>query len=567
MALGDTYSIHVKLYAANTGRNLENLGDYYILIPYADYSTRLTEKYIVRYGLITGEYSNFTSWCPEESSFSSVLPYNTATYPNMESQSQNFRNYFPRTKLIGLSADSTLVIESYATGKFIEFVSSGMYCYPTLQDYHDQTNRTFVNNVLFSIGPNEASGDKFGLVITSFYNSLGADGIPNSIYNIGLNGFRSSQNSIFVSGYYYNHLSNSAVGMVMSTFGGGPEHVKPIPSGGGEDPFSPGGESEPGGGEGDYDDSSDPVDFPPLPPTSAVDTGFITLYNPSTTQLQNLANYMWSGAFDLNTFRKIFADPMDCILGLSIVPVAIPNGGTKNVTVGNISTGVSMTVAQSQYVEIDCGTFNITEFWGAYLDYEPYTKFSIYLPYIGIKPISADDIMGKTLHVKYHVDILSGACIAYIKCGDSVLYSYIGQCSSSIPISGNDWTNVINGALTIATAIGECVATGGAMAPSDVKDIASTAINSLKPEISKSGSLSGTGGLMGIQKPYLITVRPIQALPTAQNHYTGYPSFVTASLASLSGYTEIDQIHLENIPATDIELSEIESLLKGGVIL
>ena len=334
-----------------------------------------------------------------------------------------------------------------------------------------------------------------------------------------------------------------------------------------KDPFSPGGESDTGGGTGDFDGTGDNVDIPGLPTLSATDASFITLFNPSTEQLKSLASYMWSNGFDLATFKKLFANPMDCILGLSIVPVAVPNGDSSTVSVGNISTGVSMTKAATQYVKVDCGTLNVNEYWGAYLDYDPYTKAEIYLPYIGTHALSVDDIMGKAVHVVYHVDILSGACAAYVKCGSSVLYTFIGQCSSSIPITGNDWTNVINGVLSIAGAVGSMVATGGAAAPMAAGMIASTAVNGLKPNVEKSGSMSGTGGMLGVQTPYLILTRPRQALPSKQNTFTGYPSFITSKLDSLSGYTEIEEIHLENIPGTEQEISEIENLLKRGVII
>lgn len=337
------------------------------------------------------------------------------------------------------------------------------------------------------------------------------------------------------------------------------------------DPYNPGGDTgndDTGrtGGTGDFDGTSDSIDFPGLPSLSAVDTGFITLFNPSASQLKSLANYMWSGLFDLDTFKKIFANPMDCILGLSIVPVNVPSGDSDTVKVGNISTGVTMTKAASQYVSVDCGTLNINEFWGAYLDYSPYTKAEIYLPYVGTHPLDIDDIMNKPVHVKYHIDILSGACIAFVKCGDSVLYSFIGQCSSSIPITGNDWTNVINGVINIAGAVGSMVMSGGMSAPMAIGQIASTAVNSSKPSVEKSGSLSGTGGMLGLQTPYMILTRPRQALPAQQNIYTGYPSFITRTLSSVSGYTEVDHVHLENIPGTESELAEIESLLKTGVI-
>lgn len=333
------------------------------------------------------------------------------------------------------------------------------------------------------------------------------------------------------------------------------------------DPYTQGGESDTGGGTGNFDGTSVDVDFTSLPTLSAVDTGFITLYNPTVTQLQALASYMWSGAFDLDTFKKLFADPMQAILGLSIVPGPVPSSGSQAVKVGNISTGISMTKAASQYIDVDCGTLNVEEFWGAYLDYEPYTKAEIYLPYIGTHQIAVDDIMGKAVHIKYHIDILSGACAAEIKCGGSVLYTFIGSVAVSIPVTGNDWTNVINGVLSIAGAVGSLVATGGASAPAAAGEIASAAVNSLKPNIEKSGAVSGGGGLMSGKVPVLILTRPRQALPTSQNEFTGYPAFITRSLGAVSGYTEVHKIRLGGISATDAELDEIENLLKGGVIL
>lgn len=339
------------------------------------------------------------------------------------------------------------------------------------------------------------------------------------------------------------------------------------------DPYEPGGSSGGNGGNGTFGGgntifggNSDSIDVPPLPTASASSAGFITLFNPSLAQLNNLANYMWSDLFSLDTFKKIFADPMDCILGLSIVPVKPASAGTSTVKIGNVSTDVSMNKTSSQYVAVDCGTIDVKEYWGAYLDYAPYTQCEIYLPYVGTKKISVDDVMNKAVHVVYHVDILSGACNAYVKCGDSVLYTFVGQCSSSIPISGNDWTNVLNGAISVAGKIGLAMATGGATALMSGLGAASSIISSSKPTVERSGAMSSTGGLLGIQKPYLILTRPKQALPENQNKYTGYPSFITMKLSDCTGYTEIDSVHLENMSCTDEETQEIENLLKSGVI-
>lgn len=333
-----------------------------------------------------------------------------------------------------------------------------------------------------------------------------------------------------------------------------------------DDPYWQGDYSGSGGGGGDFDNTSTPIQIPELPSISAASTGFISLFNPTLAQLNELASYMWSNLFDIDGWKKLFADPMDAILGLSIVPVAVPSGGVKEVKVGNISTGISLTVASTQFVEVDCGSINVNEYWGAYLDYEPYTQAQIFLPYIGIRPISVDEIMGKTIHVVYHVDILTGACCCFVKCGDSVLYTYNGQCSIPIPITGANYTSVVNGVISVAASVGSLVASGGASAPTAISAIATSSVNQMKPQIEKSGSISGSAGVLNMQTPYLILIRPRQALPNKQNGFIGYPSLITVQLTELSGYTEVQSIHLENIPATQEELAEIESLLKGGVI-
>lgn len=335
------------------------------------------------------------------------------------------------------------------------------------------------------------------------------------------------------------------------------------------DPYENGGNSTPSAMIGDFDGDSDEIDFPTLPTLSAVDTGFIAIYNPTLQQLKDLATYMWDDSlFSIAGWQKLFADPMDAILALAIVPVAVPNGGTVNVKVGNVDTTVPMTKAQTQYIELDCGTLNVNEYWSAYLDYEPHTKCEIYLPYCGTHQLSVDDIMNKSVHVKYHIDILSGGCVAYVKCGGSVLYEFAGQCATMIPISAQEYGNVISSVVSVAISIGSMVASGGASAPLAVPALANTALNGgLKPNIEKSGSVSGVAGLLSIQKPYLILTRPKQAHPENQSHYTGYPSFITENLSTLSGYTEIEKIHIENVPGTSDEIEEIERLLKEGVVL
>lgn len=335
------------------------------------------------------------------------------------------------------------------------------------------------------------------------------------------------------------------------------------------DPYTEGGGSTSvGGGTGNFDSSSEAVPVPSLPTLSASEAGFITLFNPSVTNLSDLSRYMWvNPLFDMANWKKIFADPMDAILGLSIVPVTVPTSGSANVNIGNITTSIVMPLVSSQYVTVDCGSIQVNEFWGGYLDYAPYTKLEIYLPYCGIHPLNIDDIMGKTIQVVYHIDILSGGCCAFIKSGDAILYSFAGQCCANIPITNENWTRLINGVLSSAIAIGSMMASDGATAPHAAPQLASAVTNDLKPTVERSGAMSGTTGILAYQKPYLIFTRPRQAVPANQNKFLGYPSYITATISDLRGFTEFESVHLDHIGCTDAELTELENLLKAGVIL
>lgn len=333
------------------------------------------------------------------------------------------------------------------------------------------------------------------------------------------------------------------------------------------DPYQEGEGSEEAGGDGEEDESDD-IDFTDAPTSGIAYSGFITIFTPDLSQLQSLASYMWTGAFDVTNWRKIFANPMDAILGLHIIPISPGYSGNKEVKVGGMGTGVSMDYTTIRYHKASMGTCDVPKKWGAYLDYSPYTKTSIFLPYIGFRELDTDDIMGRSIALQYIIDILTGACVAELKCGSTVLYSWEGNCANPVPITSNSWTNAIGSALGIAATVAGIAVTGGASAPMAVGAIASVGANSmnLKPTVSRSGALGGSGGFIAHQTPYFVRSAPNLVIPSDQNKFIGYPSFVTASLGSLTGYNEISSVHLEGIPATGNELAEIESLLKGGVI-
>ena len=332
--------------------------------------------------------------------------------------------------------------------------------------------------------------------------------------------------------------------------------------------------SGPGGGGGNYDRDSDPIDFPPLPTGGALGSGSIKGFLVSTGTLTSLFQTLWNASiFDIATqFQKLVDNPMDCIISLHCLPVVPSVGSSSNIILGSFDTGIASPVISNQYLTIDCGSLDVKEFWGSALDYNPYTKTEIYLPFVGIKQLDTDDVMKSTVHIKYNIDVLTGDCLANIKCGKSVLYKFSGNLKQDIPVSGRTNNQAFKlmqalvgeaGAFTLGNAIGG----PGLGVVTGILSGAST-VSGSKVTTTRGGALSGSIGLMDDFRPFFIFHRPVQSLARNFNTFKGYPSNITSVLSSLTGYTEVEYINLQNIPnATSAEMEEIKNLLKNGVLL
>lgn len=323
--------------------------------------------------------------------------------------------------------------------------------------------------------------------------------------------------------------------------------------------------SEEGGGDGDLDTDSDTITFPVLPVISGISTGLITMYNPTITQVMQFSRYLWANDV-FSTLQKFINSPMDLIISLSIVPVSVPTSDNAvPMKIGGLDTGASAYKVTEQYITFDCGSINVTEFYGSALDYGVYTKISIYLPYIGVRELKTDEIMGGSIQVKYNIDLLTGACVAMIKCTrqmlESVLYTFEGNISAQLPINARDFTSLY---ASIARGVIDTAVHG--LNPVGAIQTAMSVMSS-KPNITRAGNISANGGHLNLHKPYLIIERAIQSLPRNAGHYYGFPSNITTQLSSLSGYTEVDHIIESNIHCTDNEWEEIYTLLKEGVYL
>lgn len=327
-----------------------------------------------------------------------------------------------------------------------------------------------------------------------------------------------------------------------------------------------------GSNETNPDQTDDPTDtgtgiIPPIVLPEGSASSLWAVYHPTQSQLNAFGAWLWSSNF-VEQIKRLFNDPMQAVIGVHKVFAPIPTGGTSTIKCGYLDSGVSSATVSSQYTEINCGSVNCSEYFGNVFDYDPHTKVSIYLPFIGVVPLKVSEVMRSTISVTYGVDVITGACLAKVNVsrdgGGGILYSYGGSCACHYPISSGSYAGIISGIVTSAIGIAGGLATGNPLATIGG---AMAGLRQAHTEVQRSGGFTGCAGAMGPKKPYLIVDRPQTRLAKNFPAYDGKPSNSTQFIGDCSGFIRAQEVHFSAPGAFDDEAKEVESLLKAGVLM
>lgn len=339
------------------------------------------------------------------------------------------------------------------------------------------------------------------------------------------------------------------------------------------DPYSGGGTSTgTDTGTGTFDDASEDVDLPLTYAMSATAAGLMSEYVMTEAELAALGNWLWNGGSIIDDLKHFYQSPMEAIFSLGMLPFTPSDVSNYNVYVGALDANTTGKLVNDTVEKINMGSIDFDGYYGSALDFNPYTKIEIFLPYCGNFQLNPDEVMGHAISVDYYVDTVSGDCVAFISDEKRVLYQVKGNCFVQIPLTARDFTAQYASAIglvgTVAAGLAASVS-GGLTAPIAVGMGTSMAANAMnaKAHVSRAGGVSGMAGFMAIQTPYVIITIPRQCLPDLQNSHQGYPLFVTKRLGDCLGYTKVYEIHLDGCDCTDAEAKEIYELLKGGVII
>lgn len=323
----------------------------------------------------------------------------------------------------------------------------------------------------------------------------------------------------------------------------------------------------------DTPDTTNPKDTgdgrtPPVVAPTGSASALWTVYNPTQAQLNSFGAWLWSSNF-IDQVLKLFNNPMQSIIGVHKIFASPSISGTNNITVGYLDSGVSANVVGAQYTTINCGSVKVHEQFGNVFDYED-TQVRLYLPFIGIVQLDTADVMRGSVSVVYHVDVITGACLAEVKVtrdgGGGTLYQFSGDAAVRYPISSGSYMGVVSGVLGVVGGIASGIMSGGATLPMAAGAIAG-GLSGAKTQVQHSGSFAGNAGAMGGKKPYLIIERPQSAVADGYGAYQGTGANNIASVGAMSGYFKMTDIHTANISgASEAEIASIVQALESGVI-
>lgn len=248
---------------------------------------------------------------------------------------------------------------------------------------------------------------------------------------------------------------------------------------------------------------------------------FYTVYAPTADNMKVVNNTIFFGDSGVEnavnkfiSFKKFFCD--------------IPTDGSKQLTAGNVKFNTVAPLIKASIITIECGKVVVNEKYGSLVDYNPYTNYVLYLPFIGFVDISSRYITQFGLSVSYEVDVVSGRCLAkvwyYKDVDNKVCFAeYGGTIASDEPITQGQVN--YRGTYELMTT----------MQLGDLKCML-----------------------------YAYTKIPLEGNLA---EYKGLPSNEVKTVGDCHGFVSFDSIHVTGVNATNNEKTLIENALLEGILV
>lgn len=263
--------------------------------------------------------------------------------------------------------------------------------------------------------------------------------------------------------------------------------------------------------------------FSVVQPPSEERVDFFTIYEPTNANMKKINDTIFINAGDSNTVNVL-----QYFSSYKKFYCKIPVAGYKQLKGGRYDFGEQAPYVKEHTIVVDCGSVEIAEHYQSLLDYSPFSRLTIYLPFIGFQDLDDKLVVGHTLKVQYVVDVLSGRCLAQLYVDSTELKSCIAEYGGTIAADemfGGDGGYNYYGAYELMTTL-------------------------------QLGELSC----------YVLIHTKIPLEGDIVN-YKGLPTNEIVKVGDAVGFIKYSSIHVDGMTATDVEKSEIESLLMSGIFV
>lgn len=234
-----------------------------------------------------------------------------------------------------------------------------------------------------------------------------------------------------------------------------------------------------------------------------------------------------------------------------------------------------LTVNDSEeIVQWDQASNQIEPRLNCFLDYEPYTKISIKLPWMQPFDLPPSQVYGHRLSFTYTLSVITGILSVDVRIDGGIILTRQANVKTEIPIIGagsdSNMLSAISSAI-IASAKSPAGALGGALNVSDAYARAGEGVAAGKE------SIDGLLTFLTTREAYAIITHPIGAIPgqksgdeTNQNyfkHQVGVAADLTCTVGEHSGFASFRSVDLSSVDAPEEIKRDILARLREGIYI
>ena len=325
-------------------------------------------------------------------------------------------------------------------------------------------------------------------------------------------------------------------------------------------------EDDPGGYDDDDDDYHDPSDNEDDTPDDSTDISVsgevCKTFKIDQIELKKLSQFLWSSNF-FDNILLVNNSPIENIISLKALIGTVGTTGTsQSLALGNVTTTANA-IPCNESITINVGSITLPRKYNNFLDFEPYTKVQIYLPFYGCAMLDSSLVIGRTITIKYIIDVITATAKIKIIHDNKTLYEFKTTCGSDLPITSSNRASVEMGYLSSGVGMGISIASGNILGGlASGLSMAQSQYHS-----STSGNVSGVLNFHDSRMVTVLIDRPVYTELKNFNKTHGRVCNLSKTLRDLKGFTKCAENVQIAFNCLDEERTMITEQLTNGVII